>query len=38
MPKKALDGSDIKEGEDGEKVIRNFIMSEPEIHVVDIDP
>ena len=25
-------------GQEGQKVIRNFIMSEPEIRVVDIDP
>jgi len=40
MPKKALaDGQgDGQEAESEEKVIRNFIMSEPEIHVIDINP
>lgn len=40
MPKKALaDGQgDGQEIESEEKVIRNFIMSEPEIHVIDINP
>lgn len=37
MPKKALEGEG-QEMESEEKVIRNFIMSEPEIHVIDINP
>ena len=36
MPRKAGDSSTQEESE--EKIIRNFIMSEPEIHVVDINP
>lgn len=36
MPKKGLNGEE--NCDDEEKVIRNFIMSEPEIHVMDINP
>ena len=35
MPAKNLDGTEIP---GGEKVIRSFILCEPEIRVVDIDP
>ena len=40
MPKKGLtDGENEKNcSKDDEKVIRNFIMSEPEIHCIDINP
>ena len=34
MPQKNLDGTEIP----GEKVIRSFVLSEPEIRVVDLDP
>lgn len=37
MPKKSGGDSGSQE-ENEEKIIRNFIMSEPEIHVVDINP
>ena len=40
MPKKGLTDGENEENcsKDDEKVIRNFIMSEPEIHVIDINP
>ena len=40
MPKKGLTDGENEENcsKDDEKEIRNFIMSEPEIHVIDINP
>ena len=36
MPPKNLDGTEIKDSK--EKVVRSFVLSEPEIRVVDLDP